>query len=256
MARASTLVNRELTASSSDAANYIYIPYTPWRPSTGVVDSTIDTVLKIQNVGGSVNVTVAIQYAAVTSEEADDWIDLGTAQTQATVAYQAIDLSGNDHDDKYYYRLGIGFKSGGDQNSIGTVKLSATTNVQGAHLGGATIDTKWGSTTTVYSPLTGWYPAQVVDKVKAAYMVTGQSGLEYGLVYRTMNSNLEPTPWGDWETVWDSPQTDNDRRNSGEIDETGTNLSNKLFVQFGLGYKASSTLCYGTVKTDVSVIEK
>jgi hypothetical protein len=71
-----------------------------------------------------------------------------------------------------------------------------------------------------------------------------------------MNSSLEPTTWGDWETVWDSPQTDNDRRNSGEIDETSGALTDKLFVQFGLGYKASATQCTGKVSTAVSVIEK
>jgi hypothetical protein len=207
---------------------------------------------------GSISVKVAIQYAAVTPEEPEDWADVGTAETTATVLYQSIDLAAQSPEDRYYFRLGVAAKSGSDVNSRAAVKLSATTNVSGAHLGGKTINTTWGSTsTTVYNSLTGWYPAQVVDKVKAAYSITSQSGLKYALGYRTMNNNLEPAAWGEWETTWTSPQTDNSRRNSGELSEpTAGALDNKLYVQFGLGYIASSSTCTGVVQTEVSVVEK
>lgn len=182
---------------------------------------------------------------------------VGTARTTNGPHYEAIDLSGVSPDPKlrFLYRTGIAVQAVTSANASGRVRLIQTCNTKQKHLGGRTLQITHGSTGRVYMPLGLTTPAQAIDKLRAGFVVTGSSGLKYGLAYRPINDPLNPDPWALWESALTTSGA-NERRCTGDLAvPAGGVLTNKLLVELGLAIEAASTVCHGQVSTAVTAKE-
>ena len=138
--RAKTLVDREIEVRSTDTSNTVFYPLTNWRSSTGIVDGTVSTVLRLQNEIGTIQVKAGIQFALVTSDDPDVHVAIGTQRVNNGTYFENVTLSSlSPAPNTYYlYRLGLAIHSANDENSSGRVKLTVTTNATGAHVGSTT----------------------------------------------------------------------------------------------------------------------
>ncbi len=217
-----------------------------WNPSTGVAN--VDFVLDIRDVqtpvgGATFEAIPAVQFAAVRTDRPNAGaIIAGTAMSTATATHYLATLSGSS---QFWFRRGVAYRL-----MTGT-KVSAQARLYTAFRSCGTIfpprEIVFNPTNNVnlgsYFPLTGPFPANGVDKVKAAIIGLDNlnATLMYDIVGRAFN---DPMARGSWASLlgWvsPSPTTGDFTANTGEIAVTTLSLATKQWMELGLGVRKNA----------------
>ena len=247
---------------------WVYEPFTDWTPVIGL--DTVKAVLKRKSTSiqgsGNMKFKVVAQYAKVRADNPEPW------ETPSGVSEYSDDgdsctgeiTLGTSAENAFFVRFGVGYKLDGMPTppTLGQsdVALQVSYNACGRMVGGRTLQLQADSDKDRFHPVTGWVPAISVNKVKAAIIMTADSGgtIQCRLTYRTADAITEET--GGWDTSldsWHKPSSgSNWEGNTGEIPGTGFSIDSKMWIQFGIRYAlemSSTTFSYATVSTAVAV---
>lgn len=224
---------RHLFATSSTVQ---YEWFTGWLSTDGI--DNIRAVLKGKNAGASFTWQLAIQYAAVRSDEPGSPATLGSQQSSSG-EYQTGDISvANNMASNRLFRLGIAYSSPNAVQQADLV-LTASWKSVGTFLGRRRVTLAAVDTGTKYEVLTGWLPATFMSKIKAVFMlnsITGaSSNLRYQLAYQTAGTSVQqPNAWVNAEQGFNTPSVSYNERNTGEITVSTTDMWIRLGVAYGM----------------------
>ncbi|MBK7400382.1 MAG: hypothetical protein IPJ34_30040 [Myxococcales bacterium] len=217
-----------------------YAWFTDWMSTAGI--DNLRSVLKCKNATGAYfQWRLAIQYAAVRSDEPDAPSTLGSAQTSSG-EYQTGDISvATSMGTKQLFRLGIAYTTAPNGSGVqqGDVGLQASWKQVGTDLGPASVAVSVVDTGTKYEVLTPWLPATIMSKVAAAFTMTSITGasanLRYRLAYQTAGTRVQqPNAWQNLEADWTTPQNAYNERHTGMLDLTTTDMWFRLGVAYSL----------------------
>jgi hypothetical protein len=230
-------IERRLVSPSNTT---VYEWFTTWMPTEGI--DNIRAVLKSKNAtSANFNFQLAIQYTAVRGDNPGAPSTLGTLQS-GSVEYQTGDVSvSNNMATNRLFRLGIAYASATASVQSADVCLQASWKQVGTNLGGARVICSLSEPNNVQvRPVTGWMPATIMSKIKAAFTLTSitpaDGNFKYKLVYQTAGTMVQqPKAWTDAELNFTQPTngTSFDEHNTGEIALTTTDMWFRLGVSFG-----------------------
>ena len=186
---------------------------------------------------------VIVQFAAVRTDSPDSPATLGSVQTASSGSIEyptgAIDISASAAT-KFYVRFGVAYRynpTGGSQSSA-DVSLDINYEQCGEIAGGLNAQLFTSTSDMQVVALTGLLSPLMVEKIKAALMVTSKTGnFQWKLTYRTFSTNREvPGAWSD--SFEQSYRTATGDVNTGELTVSG--LGSAMWIQIGLAYTSSS----------------
>jgi len=204
-------IERQLVAWSNTTA---YEWLTPWMSCDGI--EAIRAVVKCKNASGAnFQWQLVVQYAAVRADSPGQAVTLGAQQTN-NGEYNPGDITTGISGASYMpanrlFRLGIAYGSAAASVQQGDVSLVASWKQVGTDMGSRRVTLAISDNGDHFEPLTDWYPATFMTKVKAAFVLTSISpangNLKYRLCYQTAATSVEQPSigWTDLETAYTQP---------------------------------------------------
>ncbi len=228
---------------------------TPWKPLVGTdsVTALIRRTALVKEGTGDLQVHLAVQTADVRTTDPDAWsTSYGSWYTDAGVdCTGALDISSLTAD-KLWIRYGLAYKATSSSLSLGEVcaALQLAWTSAGQVVGGATVELSTSTSTDFYQATTEWIPYAWADKVKFGLILSNRQGnLEVQVACQTAEEDVEsPDAWS--SVSGSSARSANGEWCSGELDLTATG---KMWIRFGIRYKATSGSASGTVSLVTTV---
>lgn len=225
---------KRLLALSSSEVQYEW--FTAWMPAIGLDE--VQGVLKNKAVTGNFESRMAMQAAAIRTDNPDSPILLESSYTGSGERCSSVLAITSDLTSKYFVRFGVAYHlSSGSTLGQSDTSLEVAYNSCGKIVGGDVIQLFAPSTTSLYRAFTGWIPAIHAAKAKAALVVQNASAnFRTQLAVRTATTSREVTSaWSsNLEGTWHSG---NGEFNTGEV---ALSLGSAYWVQMGLEYQMSA----------------
>lgn len=206
--------------------------FTPWGPATGL--DTVIAILILTGLIGNFQAQLVIQTADVRPEAPNAPTLLGSALSSTTpYCTGAVSVSSYTAG-AMWVRFGVAYNlTSGSALGAADVTLIVSDDRCGQAAGSATNTLHTTSTATnTYVAVTGWIPAIVATKVKAALVATALQGpIQWRLAMRTATTTPEQP--NAWSTTFDTWRTTAAEVCTGEL---ATSISGAMYVQFGIQY--------------------
>lgn len=231
------------------STTFVYWWGTPWREAIGL--DTVMAAIKAADASTNFNWQLAIQTAAVRTDNPDQPATLGTAQTGVgPYVTTALDIS-QTTGSKMWVRFGLAYKigtgAGPEQGDIDLQLQYTQCGKMVATFANQVVATQ-GSTGLV-TVISDWIPSMQVTKIKPAFVInSATTNLRVRLVYRTSGAVREsPSAWSTLGSLQSAGETC-----PGELSPTiGTQ---DMWVQIGLEVSSSdANLAQGFVAVAVGV---
>jgi len=246
-ARLTPVVEKRLRANSAAYVNYEW--FTDWMPCPGL--DTVRALIKIMNADSGFEARFAFQTAEVRTDDPGDPTFLGgddyhTGEDEYCT--NDLDISAYTAD-AFFVRFGIAYKT--DAQSVwqaADVSFQAAYGVKGNVVGKASQEVIAPDDTYRNMVISDWVPALSADSFKVALVVNCGDDTDFytKLAYQTAAGNTE-TP-----DAWTGGGTE-DTGDRQDCETVSTSTSNKMWVRFGVAYKADgSTNLSGYITAAVS----
>lgn len=227
-------VERHLAATSTTV---LYAWLTGWQSADGV--DSIRAVIKTKNAVEAFQWQLAIQYAEVRADAPsapvlplNTWND-ANQDTQTG----EVSVSGSTATNRLF-RIGIAYRSSYATVSQGDVGLIASWKSFATPMGAKRVTLAVADLGTKYEALTEWFPATLMAKIKAAFVmnsITGNlSNFRYRLAYQTAGAIIQqPNAWVEAEQTWTTPSVSYNERNTHELTVSTADMWIRLGVAYG-----------------------
>jgi hypothetical protein len=205
-------------------------------PATGL--DTIIAVMLFSDLIGNFQGQIAIQTANVRPEMPNAPSLLGSVQSSTTPYCTGAISVASSTAGAMWVRFGVAYNlSSGSSLGSADVTLIVSDDRCGQVAGNATNTLHTTSTrTNTYVAVTGWIPAIMANKVKAALVATALQGpIQWRLAMRT--ATTAPELPNAWSTTFDTWRTTAAEICTGEL---STSITGDMWVQFGIQYILSS----------------
>ena len=210
----------------------VYIWFTGWVPAVGL--DSVKALLFRKNTGTYVQSQVAYQTAATRPSEPDAPGVLGNAQTgNGAYCMSLTDISATTAS-KMYIRFGVALNLTQGNPDKAEVGMQFCTVNYGTILSSKEFDLLAPDTTSLYVPVTDWFPSVMISKSKAVFnLMNPTATFRCRMAYQTAATRVEsPSTWS---------SNDGWKSTSGEVNTTEvTATSSDFWMRLGIEYQCSS----------------
>lgn len=239
-----SISQQRLVAPTTDT---LYVWFTGWRSTLGVQNARLTT--KRRAVTGNFQCRPCLQAAMVRGDVPDAPTLLDTQmRAGAGETCTAADVGGALVG-RTLVRYGVAYSVSSGNLGQADVELAVVDDGCGEQIGQASVVLSALSTTDSYYVLTGWVPALLAAKVKAALVTSGIVGnFRFRLAYRKATTSTQAP--GAWTTTWDAWRSAEEEVNTGELD---VDAADSMWVQFAIQYALSSGSSLGSATISVGL---
>jgi hypothetical protein len=192
---------------------------------------------------------ICMQLAGVRTDEPGTPSTKGTQRTGNGEWCETVDLT-NDTPSKFFVRFGVAYNyQAGQAQSEADVDLEVTYSQCGEISGAATYQLPTTTTTAQFIAITGFLPAQLVEKIKAAVICNSVTGnVQWRIAYRTATTSKDAP--GAWTALTDA----NAPYGAGEVDTGDLPFTNTgvMWMRIGIQYWATSGQAQGTIAAAIA----
>lgn len=220
-----------------------YAVYSAWMATIGL--DMIRVLYNARALLGTFQYQFAFQTAVARTDNPDAWAVLDTPRTasgETCPGDLTLSLGG-----KWFIRFGAMYdETTTPGTSQGDLALTMEFNACGKVAGGGSYQLSATDTTPLYQIVSGWVPACMAAKHKAAF-IASQTGtnFRFKIAYQVATNINSP---GTWATA------DADHNGDGELctnDLTTANVAGNMWVRFAIMYWSTSGVSMGNVTTMV-----